>query len=175
MLNRLCLGLTLPLVFGAVQPENLPAGWSVFTSKEGSFAVALPGTPVQSKQRVPTAAANLEVFLFIVETKYETAFVVSYCDLPAVEVKAGSEQQRLDLARVGAVANARGKLRSEKKIELDGYPGRDLDIETDKGMRIRLRMVAAKQRLYQAMAMGPALFAQSKDATLFLDSLRLSK
>jgi hypothetical protein len=46
MMGRLCLGLTLPLVLGAVQQENLPAGWSVFTSKEGGFSVALPGKPV---------------------------------------------------------------------------------------------------------------------------------
>jgi hypothetical protein len=175
MLNHLCLGLTLPMLLGGAQPENLPAGWRVFTSKEGAFTVALPGKPAESKQRVQTATATLEVYLFVVDAKDDGAFVVSYCDLPADEVKAGTESKRLDLARDGAVSNARGKLRGEKEIKLDGYPGRDLDIETDKGQRIRMRIVAAKQRLYQAMAMGAPLFAQSKDATVFLDSLRLSK
>ncbi len=177
MLNRVCLGLTLPLMLGAAQaqPENLPTGWRVFTCKEGAFTVALPGTPAQSKQRVLTAAAKLEVHLFVIETKDDGAFVVSYCDLPANKVKPGSEQKRLDLARDGAVNNARGKLLGEKECKLDGFPGRELDIETDQGQRIRMRIVAAKQRLYQAMAMGPALFTQGKDAALFLDSLRLSK
>src|SRR5437868_6266059 len=128
MLHRVFLGLTLPLVFGAAQaqPENLPPGWRVFTSNEGAFAIALPGTPAQSKQRVLTAAAALDVFLFVVETKDDGALVVSYCDMPADEVKPGSEAKRLDLARDGAVTNARGKLRSEKECKLSGFPGREL-------------------------------------------------
>src|SRR5436305_5088436 len=102
MLHRLCLGLTLPLLLGAAQPENLPAGWRVFTSKDGGFAVALPGAPEESKQRVLTASAALEVYLFAVDTK-DGAYVVSYCDLPADEIKRGTEAKRLDLARDGAV------------------------------------------------------------------------
>jgi hypothetical protein len=175
MIGRLCLGLTLPLVVGAVQPENLPPGWRVFTSKEGGFSVALPGPPAESKQRVATATGHLDVYLFLVEGKDGTAYVVSYSDLPADEVKPGSEEKRLDFAREGAVANARGKLRTEKKVELDGCPGRELVIETDKDVVIRMRVYAAKRRLYQAMAMGPGGFSQSKDALLFLDSLRLVK
>jgi hypothetical protein len=176
MFSRFWLGLTLPLMLGAAQPENLPQGWRVFTSKEGSFSVKLPGAPEERKQRVTTATTTLDVYLFLVEAKEEgAAYVVSYSDLPADEVKPGAENKRLDLARDGAVEKARGKLRSEKKIELDGFPGRELVIETPKDVVIRMRLYAVKQRLYQAMAMGPGGFAQSKDATLFLDSLRLGK
>jgi hypothetical protein len=79
MIGRLCLGLTLPLVL-AVQEENLPAGWSVYTSKDGGFSVALPGKPAESKQRVMTATGHLDVFMFVVETKDDAAYVVSYSD-----------------------------------------------------------------------------------------------
>lgn len=174
MIGRLCLGLTLPLVLGA-QQENLPAGWSVYTSKEGGFSMALPGKPAESKQQVKTATGHLDVYLFVVEGKADSAYVVSYSDLPAAEVKAGSADKRLDFAREGAVSNARGKLRTEKKIEIDGFAGRELVIETDKDVVIKMRIYAVKQRLYQTMAMGPGGFFQSKDATLFLDSLRLIK
>jgi hypothetical protein len=173
MLHRVCLGLTLPLALIGAQPENLPSGWRVFSSKEGGFKIALPGKPAESKQRVATATATLDVYLFVVDAKDGGAYVVSYSDLPADDVKPGSESKRLDLARDGAVSNARGKLRNEKEIKLDGFPGRELDIETDKGQRIRMRVVAAKQRLVQAMAMGAPPFTQSKDTALFLDSLRL--
>ncbi len=174
MLHRLCLGLTLPLLVGAAQPGNLPDGWRVFTSKAGKFAVALPGDPEESKQRVLSASAALEVHTFVVDTK-DGAYIVSYSDMPADEVKAGSESKRLDLAHDGAVARAKGKLRSEKNRDLDGYPGRELAIRAEKGQRIRMRIVAVKNRLYQAMALGPAKFTESKDVTRFLDSLRLVK
>jgi hypothetical protein len=177
MLNRLCLGLTLPLMLGAAlaaQMENLPAGWRVFTSKEGRFAIAVPGAPEETKLPVLTATANLDVRLFVVETN-EGTYVASYCDLPPEEVKAGTEQKRLDLARDGAVNNAKGKLKSEKERKLDGNPGRELEIEADKGHRIRMRIVAVQQRLYQTMVMGSTKFTHSKDAARFLDSLRLVK
>jgi hypothetical protein len=177
MLNRLCVSLTLPLLFGAhgaAQTENLPAGWRVFTSNEGSFTIHLPGPPSESKQRVPTAAANLDVHLFVVETKDDRAYVVSYCDLPAAEVKPGNEEKRLDLAREGAVTNSRGKLRSEKEYKVDGYPGRELEIDADK-TQIRMRIIVVNQRLYQVMAMGSAKVIRGKDSALFLDSFKVSK
>jgi len=175
MLNRLCLGLTLPLVLGAVQPENLPAGWRVFTSKEGRFSIAMPGMPEEKKQRVTAATGNLDVFLFTIEGKNDSAYVISYTDLPAADAAPGTEEKRLDFAREGAVDRARGKLRSEKKIELDKHPGRELVIETDKDAVIRMRIFVVKQRLYQTMALGSGAFVQSKEAALFLDSLKLSK
>ncbi len=175
MLLRLCLGLTLPLALGAAQPQNLLAPWRVFTSKEGGFAVALPGSPSETKQRVRTATGHLDVYLYVVEGPDDAAYVVSYSDLPPEDVKAGAEQKRLDFAREGAIDNARGKLRSEKPITVDGFPGRDLLIETDKDLAIRMRIVVARRRLYQAMAMGTGRFIQSKDAAQFLDSLRLEK
>src|SRR5262249_21378139 len=135
MVRPVCFTLMLPLLLGAGQTENLPPNWRVFTSKEGGFSVALPGKPAESKQKVPTATAIMEVRLLIVEAKDDSVYVVSYSDVPAEEVKAGSEPKRLDLARDGAVSMARGKLRSEKEIKLDGYSGRELDIETDKGQR----------------------------------------
>jgi hypothetical protein len=174
MVHRFCLGLTLPLLVGAAATQNLPDGWSVFTPKEAGFAIALPGTPEYGKQRVITASKVLEVHLFVLETK-EGSYVVSYCDMPADEVKPGSEQKRLDLARDGAVANAKGKRRSEKERKLGDYPGREVDVEADNGQHIRLWIVAVKQRLYQAMVMGPAKFTESADAARFLDSLKLVK
>jgi hypothetical protein len=190
MIGRLCL---LPLVLtapsplplspagrgvgvrGAVQQENPPAGWSVFTSKAGAFSVALPRTPTESKQKVMIATGTLDVFVFVAEAKDDATFVVSYSDLPAEEAKPGTAGKRLDFARDGAVSNSRGKLRTQKKIELDGHPGRDLVIETDKEIVIRMRVFAVNRRLYQAMAMSPGGAAQAKEAVQFLDSLRLIK
>jgi hypothetical protein len=174
MLSRLCLSLTLPLVLGGA-PGDLPDGWKLLTSKEGGFEVALPGTPIKSEQRVKTATGQLDVTVFALEAGRDTTYVVSYSDLPADEVKPGRETKRLNFARDGAVANARGKLRSEKKITLDGHPGRELVIETRTDVVIRMRVYAVKQRLYQVVAMGPGAFHQSKDAALFLDSFRLLK
>lgn len=174
MIGRLCLTLTLPFALGGV-PDDLPAGWKALTSPEGGFKVALPGTPTKSEQRVKTATGQLGVTVFVLDAGRDATYVVSYSDLPADEVRPGREKKRLDFARDGAVANARGKLRTEKAIMLDGNPGRELVIETKTDVVIRTRVYAVKQRLYQSMAMGPGAFHRSKDVALFLDSFRLLK
>jgi hypothetical protein len=174
MLSRLCLSLILPLALGGA-PGELPDGWKLLMSKEGGFEVAFPGTATKSEQRVKTATGQLDVTLFVLEAGRDTTFVVSYSDLPADEVKPGREAKRLNFARDGAVTNARGKLRGEKKIMLDGHPGRELVIETPTDVVIRMRIYAVGQRLYQTVAMGRGAFHQSKDAALFLDSFHLLK
>jgi len=141
----------------------------------GSFTVALPCSPTEDRQRVKTASGQLEVNVFLAEDKNNTSYVVSYSDLPEAETKKGTEQKRLDFARDGAVAKARGKLRSEKPVELAGHPGRELVIDTDNELVVRLRIYVAGRRLYQVMAVGPGAAVLQRDGTFFLDSFRLDK
>lgn len=165
--------LTLPLLLGAAQESP---GWKTFTSKEGGFTVSLPCTPAEERQRVQTATGHLDVVVFVAEGPNETSYVVGYSDLPAAEVKPGSEKRRLDFARDGAVAKARGTLRSERLFEQAGHPGRELVIEQKTGTVVRLRILVVGRRLYQIMAVGPGSVVQHRDGgTFFLDSFRLDK
>jgi hypothetical protein len=164
--------LTLPLLLGAAQDN---ASWISFISKEGGFRVSLPATPAEKTQRVKTATGQLEVTVFLVEDKNDTSYVVSYSDLPRAEVKDGTEQKRLDFARDGAVAKARGKLRSEKTLALEGHPGRELIIENGTEAVVRLRIYVVNRRLHQLMAVGPGNVVLGRDGTFFLDSFRLDK
>ena len=160
------------LLLLAGEPD-MPAGWKTFAPDGGRFAVALPGTPTKSQQQVKTATGQLDVTVYVLETKQAVTYLVTHSDLPAADVKAGTEDRRLDFARDGAVTNARGKLRGEKRVELDGYPGRDLIIETDRDLVIRMRVYAVGRRLYQVSAVGPGALVHGRDTGLFLDSFRL--
>jgi hypothetical protein len=174
MIERLCLGMTLPLLLGAVQ-DDLPTGWKVHESKEGRFKVALPGTPMQKKQQVKTATGSLDVMMLIGQGRGDTAFVVSYCDYPEADLKKGTVEKRLDHARDGAVSSARGKLRSgsEKSIDIDGHPGRDFVIEKDGEIVARMQVFLVQTRLYQVMILGGSTVSASKEGTQFLESFRL--
>ncbi len=165
--------LALPLLITAAQ-DGERAGWKAFVSKEGRFQVQMPTAPAEQKQRVKTATGQVEVHLFLAEGSAAT-FVLSYSDFPANEVKAGDEAKRLDFARDGAVSSARGKLRSERKIDLDGVPGRELVIDGASDTVLKVRVYAAERRLYQLMAVGPGAILGSKESAAFLDSFRLLK
>jgi hypothetical protein len=167
-----CWTLTIPLLLGAGQ-ENADA--RRFVSTEGNFSVVFPCTPSQDHQRVKTASGHLDVEMFLAEGKNDVSYVVSYSDLPEAEAKKGTEAKRLNFARDGAVTKSRGKLRSEKPIELAGYPGRELIIDTDTESVLRLRIFVVERRLFQVMVVGPGANVLQRDGTFFLDSFRLGK
>ena len=120
-----CWSLALPLLLGAVQ-DDLPANWKEKVSKDGGFTVTMPSPATEKKQQVKTATGQLNVVLLIAEGRNDAVFVVSYSDFPESELKKGSVEKRLDHARDGAGARARGHLRGETMIEGGGQPGREI-------------------------------------------------
>ncbi len=172
MLDRIALSLTVPLLLGTGQPL-IPENWKLLVSGPGRFSVAMPAAHKEDAQTVTTATASkLKVSLFIAIGRDDAAFVVSYCDYPDKDLKTGSLDQRLNLARAGAVANSGGKLKRETAIELNGHKGRDLAIEKDGETIARMRIYFVERRLYQVMVLG---VAPVKDVGSFLDSFRLNK
>ena len=83
--------------------------------------------------------------------------------------------KRLDQARDGAIASVGGKKRSEEKIKLKGHPGREIVIEKDSEVVVRMRIYLVKNRLYQVMVLGNGPVFPAKDAGFFLDSFRLNE
>src|SRR4051794_21570937 len=120
MLVPLYWFMILPAGMAAMQDE-LPAGWQSVTSKAGGFTVKMPAMPVEKKQKVDTAKGHLSVITLVAEGRNDSYFVVSYSDLPEAELKKGTVDRRLDQARDSAVGSVRGKLRSEKTVEIDGH------------------------------------------------------
>jgi hypothetical protein len=173
MMERICLGLTLPLLLGAVQGD-LPSTWKTVEFKAGRFSISMPPEHTEKKQKVVRAGAPLEVTMIVGESegRPDTLFVVSYCDYADAELKKGPIVKRLDYARDGAVSSSGGILKSEAKCELDGNPGRDIVIVKDGEVIVRTRIYLVENRLYQVMTLGKV---PAKVADAFLDSFRLIK
>lgn len=172
-MRRLYLGFALPLLLGA--GGEAPKEWKPYQSKDGGFQVILPGKPLESRQLVKSGLGTLEVTMLLFEHKKEGAFVVSFANFPEGAFKGGDDEKRLDFARDGAVASSKGKLKSEKKITLDKYPGRELVIESPTKGTVRTRIFAVEKRLYQTIVAGPAAFVHGKDAERFLSSFQFEK
>ncbi len=156
-----------------------PAGkveWKPFSPKDGAFTVQLPATPEEHKKPIATPQGMLDLIYYEAEVPgRDGKLLVGFTEFPAASIKAGSEDKRLDHARDGAVASTKGKLVREKSLLLDGYPGRELEIEIEGKARVIVRMYAVKNRLYQLVAAGNPEFVDSADAAKFLTSLKLAK
>jgi hypothetical protein len=144
-----------------------------FSSAEGGFKVKMPGSP--KKQSQPAAGTTLHTYS--VEGR-SGAMIASYGDMPIPAKEPEAKiQDRLDGARQGMLKNVNATLVKETKIQLPGgHPGREItaDLPAGKGI-MRARIFLVDTRLYQILVVGVPTFANSTDATTFLESFELKK
>jgi hypothetical protein len=153
------------LLTGCGKKEEPKDTWVEFTSKEGGFSVLMPKKPTTRKQ----TAGSIEVHMFLVE--YPTvAYGVLYNDLAG---KVTDPEKALDDGRAGAVKSSRGVLLTEKKISLDGHPGREIRIKTRDNIIYTARIYVVGQRFYQTIVTVPEGMDISKPMKRFMDSFKL--
>jgi hypothetical protein len=176
MMGPVCWSLTLPLLLGAAQ-DDLPNGWVKHAPADGRYSIAMPAKPTETKRKITRKNDEIDTVIAIAEGKHDSSFVVSYTDFPDKELKPESIEQRLDQGVKAAVENARGNLKSDKPIKLDGHPGRDIVIEKDGEVIARMRLFLVERRLYQLMVLGTdrIFAAKEKDVDTFFNSFRLIK
>jgi hypothetical protein len=123
---------------------------------------------------VNTAVGPIDAHMFVASPDPNIAYIVSYSDYPEEMVKKSDPQKMLDGARDGAAKNVNGKIESEKKIKIDGHPGRDFVIATER-FQIRDRIYMVGSRLYQVMLVGSKDVISGKDAEKFIESFKLTE
>jgi hypothetical protein len=104
---------------------NDTARWKTYTSKEGRFTVDMPGEP-KVKGNSVTLSMNPNKSL----SDGDAVFCVAYLDLREdTPLKGASDDETLDKA-IDMVANKmmKGEIKSEKRLELDKHPGREVQI-----------------------------------------------
>ena len=185
MISSHCLGQTSPpppsVRVGGVVEEINPAAWKKFTSEEGRFVVSFPGKPKAQSQTINTSAGKFKSKTHILKSNI-ASYMVSYFDLPLASDDPATSKVLLDGGRDTALANMKGKLKSEKEITLEGYPGRHTVAEIDGGV-INARTYVVKNRIYQVMVVTPVFEDMSAEGVelfnsfvdKFLDSFELAK
>ncbi len=163
-------------------PKKLGPEWKMFTPAAGGFSAALPGEPKEMKVNGQSPAGPIEVVFYAVERGGE-AFIISGHDLPAGADAPARVQLVLDGSKQGMMANLPGaKLVEEKKIEYQGFAGRDLVAEVPAGgkvpaaLTIRVRIVIAKGKLIQMQSIRPGIGDDAKappELQAYFDSLKI--
>ena len=148
----------------------------VYSPKDGNFSVRFPGKPKESTQATKTDLGTLNVFTATYASSDGSTYMVSYTDFPAEAARPENRDalydgMRDELKKDGKVLTAKDKEIGAKKL-----PGREIDIEREKGkQRLRFRVVLHDNRLYQVAVIGTARFVEGKDATGFLESFEVTK
>jgi hypothetical protein len=149
--------------------------WRDYTSKAGAYSILMPGQPDEQKQSVDTSAGRVDVYTSIFENR-AGAFIVAYTDYPNDAVQGSDPQALLD----SAINNLQGTLLNKANITLDGFPGREFEVEIPSdGTRptgvMTARHFLVGHRLYQVAVVTPKNPSTPDNAPKFLDSFRLMK
>jgi hypothetical protein len=172
--RRLLISLILGLGLVACSPAPKP---QEFTSEAGRFTVVSPVHLQESIQPVESqATGKIDLHIFL-GNQGDLAYAVAYADYPPDIVRKGNPEKILDGASLGMVSHINGKLVRETKIEIEGYPGRELLIEVtiQAGVpgTVKGRVFLVGNRIYQMMWIAPKGQASLKALDDFLQSFRL--
>ena len=150
----------------------------LLTSEGGGFEIMTPITLKEETQNAPSPIGNITVHMYSGE-RDNSAYVVGYSDYPEALIKMSPADTLLDGARDGAIKSFHGKITEEKKITLDGNPGREFNVDArlkekiDANMKARIYLV--KNRLYQVLVVGEKGKLSTADMDSFVESFKLVK
>src|SRR5215470_16592026 len=113
------LGVLLIVVFASASASAQT--WLEFRPKGIGYSVEMPGQWELSNQDVPTALGPMKAYLAAVNMPTR-AYMTMYMTYPADAMRGRPVDAMLDGARDGAVANVKGKLRSEQRLVINDLP-----------------------------------------------------
>ena len=149
------------------------AGWREFRSVEGRFAIQLPGVPSEQSQNIITEFGPIEAHVFLVD-RAEVGYLVSYADYPTDLVTSSGAQVVLGGISIGVIADTGGNLVSQTDINIYGYAGTELLINSPDGAsRLWMRIFLVESRIYQISLVAELGSDIAEDAERFFESFVL--
>ena len=164
----ICLGL-LTAVSSTTAADPLPPGWQLLAPKNAGFSIAMPGVAKAQKQNIPTKAGKSELMTYVLGTRFGT-FNLGYSESDGTNVQ---PDQLFDRMRDQMAKPVKGTVKEEKSAGVDNHPGREVLIETDKKIYIRVRFVLVDDRFYTISVTGAREWATGKEADRFMESFKI--
>ena len=157
---------------------NDQISWRDFSSAQGRYSIIMPGAPDDQTLTIDTTAGPIDKHLALFENR-SGAFVVIYADYPASLARQADPQQLLDDERDNAIAATKGALFNERRLALDGHPGREIkiDIPGDGALPagvMTVRYYLVGDRLYEITVVTPKTRPAPDITQKFLDSFQLT-
>ena len=161
---------TVVLLAGCRQSE-----WKELVSKKGEFTILMPGSPSKEVFTGSTPDGQMTKYKFVLK-KESVTYTVKCVDYPEIVVEKNPKSFLLDEAQKRAESRFKGKLVNRKSISLNGYPGREVEIEFAGGERIyKSQMYSVGARFYQVSVEMPKEKGSQKSVEKFLNSFKLTE
>ena len=168
------VALAFPIVV-VLACSSLTQKWE--TVSEDGITVEMPGKPTKQAQDIPSAAGKATGQMFTLD-KGSEAYILAYHEFPeSISSLNIDPKALLKGASDGAVKNIDGKVTTERDITNGSYPGKEIvgsGSKEGKDIEFTIRLYWAKSRLVQTLYLAEKGKTNEKNATKFLDSLKIS-
>lgn len=149
---RSILALLLAVFAATASPATAEEAWQVFKPEGQGFAVEFPAPPYTQDQDVDLGDhQSAKMRTFQIRTS-NTIYDVTVGEYPKGILQGVGEEQALDNARDGAVANAPGPLLKEIKIDYAGRKARELQVDMSMNLVARSRIFIVGDRMFNVGA-----------------------
>ncbi len=149
--------------------------WKDLSSKKDQFSVSMPGEAKFQSENIKTALGPIEAHEWTVDTEAGAGFVTMTNQYPAAHIAKVGPTRLLEGAQKGGLGSE-GKLKSQKEINVEGYPGREIVMAKAKDVFF-IRLLLVKTRLYQMIVVIEASKESliTPDVEKFFNSFKLLK
>lgn len=167
------------LVFIGSQAFMAASDWHTF--ENDNISIEFPKKPTLSKQSVPTAMGNIEIDIASYETFGENsiAYVLMSKIYPDSLIASIKKEDLSVFYRNHLESSAKkinGRLISEKKVTLNGYPGREARIDSEDGTIVfYLHMYLVRNTLHLIQTVMDKGKEDDKTSLRFHRSFKLKK
>ncbi len=176
--------LTIPLFFLLATAVSAQSdSWVLF--KTAAFSAEFPKQPATEATKVNSAIGELKLDMYTYDASESSdndanyVYMVMSTEYPDSLVNSDDTDRLPDIFRGGidgAVNNVKGKLLSEKIIEIDGFPGREIKIDFKDGLAvITVRLYLVKNKMYMVQVITATENDMNKASQKFLNSFKLIK
>lgn len=163
LLHRLVPLFLSVLLFGCAQ--NPAKSSNILAPAGAGFTVTMPGTP-----REGTSSSGMHVFSTVVDN---IVYIASYANLKNEHLTQAQLDGALDSMARSEARNT-GKLRSMKRISMDGHDGRDLIMISKDGMFVHERLTLVHGRRFRVGVASRVRHGDTPETTRFLDSFHIT-
>lgn len=168
----------LAVIVVAQSASTLPTGWVEYTPKSGKYRAAFPARPTEVVRKVNRGGQSLALAAAS-SRKGAVAYTVACGELNALPA---DPQAVLDACRDEILRSLKGGLKGEQPIDLQGHPGRSIEIDIPPavmagGGKAWARIYLIGPQLFEITAVQPAkgTSLNPKLAETFLTSVRPSR
>jgi hypothetical protein len=148
--------------------------WAEFRPEGVGYSIEMPGEWSIEAQDISTAVGVVKASIATV-TLGDRAYMSTYNSYPEDAVRRRPITSMPDGARDGAIANVKGKLRSEQKILISNLPGRFIIIDAPNNIVLAMQVFLMKNTLIQGVVAGPPGVESEPDTKRMLGSLKVVK